>query len=72
MTDESTREIKQAQPAPRSESLTDEDRRLLAALLDELLGMATDGRPLPQSRGAGKSTHGSDAALSTPLASHGR
>ncbi len=45
MTDETTEKHEQVQQAPRLVPLSDEDRRLLAALLDELLGNAKDGRP---------------------------
>jgi hypothetical protein len=52
MTDETADKSGQVQQAPRSVPLSEEDRRLLAALLDELLGKTTDGRPTPQLQGA--------------------
>jgi hypothetical protein len=53
-------------------SLTDEDRRLLAALLDELAGQTQDGRPTPQPHRVQESSHDGDAARSTTLASPSR
>jgi hypothetical protein len=52
MTDETAERNDQVRPAPRSVPLSGEDRRLLAALLDELLADTKDGRPTPQPRGA--------------------
>ncbi len=52
MTDETAEANDQLRQAPRSVPLSGEDRRLLAALLDELLADTTDRRPAPQSRGA--------------------
>jgi hypothetical protein len=44
MTDETAEKSEQVQQAPRWVPLSDEDRRLLAALLAELLGRRKDGR----------------------------
>lgn len=52
MSDEAPKEIEQAQQPPRPAWLTDEDRRLLTALLDELLGKTQEGRPIAQPQGA--------------------
>ena len=52
MTDEAAERNEQVQQAPRSVPLSGEDRRLLAALLDELLGNTKGGRPTPDPRGA--------------------
>jgi hypothetical protein len=52
MTDETSQAAATAEPAPRPVSLSEEERRLLAALLDELLGKTPDGRPMPQPRSA--------------------
>jgi hypothetical protein len=52
MTDETADGNEQARQAPQSVPLSGEDRRLLAALLDELLADTKDGRPTPQPRGA--------------------
>jgi hypothetical protein len=56
----------QSPHAPRSVSLTDEDRRLLAALLDELIGKTKDGRPPP---GAEDASHNGGGVCTTNLAS---
>ena len=58
MTEETAQKAEQAEHAPRSVSLSDEDRRLLAALLDELLGKTRDGHPTPQPQSAEQSSHG--------------
>jgi hypothetical protein len=52
MSDETAEEHEQVRQAPRSVPLSGEDKRLLAALLDELLDNTKDGRPTPQPRGA--------------------
>jgi hypothetical protein len=52
MTDETADKSGQVHQAPRLVPLSEEDRRLLAALLDELLGKTKDGRPTPQLQGA--------------------
>lgn len=49
MIDDTAEKRETVRQAPGSVPLSDEDRRLLAALLDELLGSKTkDSRPTPQ------------------------
>jgi len=57
MADETAQKVEPEEHAPRAASLSAEDRRLLAALLDELLGKTKDDRPTPQPRDAGQSSH---------------
>jgi hypothetical protein len=72
MSDETAQKMEQAAQAPRSVSLTDGDRRLLAALLDELVGTTNNGRRPAEPRDAGESSRDGDAARATSLASGAR
>jgi hypothetical protein len=72
MSDDTAQRLEQATQAPRSVSLTDGDRRLLAALLDELVGKTNDGRPLPEPQDVDDPGRDDDAARTTNLASGGR
>jgi hypothetical protein len=62
MSDDTAQEPEQPAQAPRSVSLTDEDRRFLAALLAELVGTTKDGRPTLQSHDTEETSRAGDAA----------
>lgn len=69
MPDDTAQEPEQSAQAPRPVSLTDEDRRLLAALLDELVGKTTNDRQAPELHDAEVSSRKGDGARTTSLAS---
>jgi hypothetical protein len=69
MPDDTAQEPEQCPQAPRSLSLTDEDRRLLASLLDELVGNTKNGHPIPEPHDAEDFSHEGDGARTTRLAS---
>jgi hypothetical protein len=62
MSDDTAQEPEQPAQAPRSISWTDEDRRLLAALLADLVGMTKDGCPTPQPHDTEETSRAGDAA----------
>jgi hypothetical protein len=69
MPNDTAQEPERSPLAQRSVSLTDEDRRLLAALLDELIGKTKDGRPTPEPHDADNPGHKGDGARTTIVAS---